>query len=519
VTDTQQITEQTPTEVANNGSNGKNGFSKPAFLKPRVMGVLAVVAVIVMVVGARYWSFAKSHVSTDNAYVTADVVQISPQVSGTVRSVLVKENQQVAKGDLLIVLDDSNYRVMVAQRQADLQAAVAQAKGAGVQVGLTTATGNAQIQQAAGGVAQAQSGIGGAMADEIRTEAGIKGAIAGVHGAEANISTAEASLQAAIANKRRSENAIGAAQAQLQASKAGVKAAQAQYDRAAKDFKRYTELASEGAVTQAALDAATSTADSAEAQLENMQAIVIQKESDLSAAKDQLGASDAAIAQAKAQLSASREQAEAAKENVSQAQAMRSVAQQNVHAAQARSQQAQGLLSQARTAPRQVAVTKTAQAQALAKIQQARAALDAAQLQLSYTRVYAPSEGRISKKSVLVGALVQPGAPLMALVEGNLPSVVANFKETQLRGITPGHTAEFHVDALPGMVFHGHVDSISAATGATFALLPPDNATGNFTKVVQRIPVKIRLDAKHALAGRLRPGMSVVATILTDAAP
>ncbi len=494
--DTQQINEQAPAEPSNSGANGKNGFSRPAWLKPHVMGVMAVVAVIALVLGGRYWAYAHSHVSTDNAYITADVVQIAPQVSGTVKDVLVKENQPVRKGDLLVVLDGSNYKVAVAQRQADLQSAIAQAKGAGVSVVLTMATGSA-------------------MADEARAEAGIKSALAGAHSAEANIGTAQAALQAAIANKRRSENAVGAAQAQLQAAKAGVKAAQAQYDRAAKDSKRYIELADKGAVSQQALDAATSAADSAEAQLENAQAIVTQKEADLSAAKEQIEASDAAIAQAKAQLSATREQAQAAKENVSQAQAVRKVAQQNVLAAQARSQQAQGMLSQAKTAPRQVAVSKSAQAQALAKIQQARAALDAAQLQLNYTRIYAPADGRISKKSVEVGALVQPGTPLMAIVEDNTPWVVANLKETQLSGVAQGRTAEIKVDALPGKAFHGHVDSVSAATGATFALLPPDNATGNFTKVVQRVPVKIELDAGQPDLDRLRAGMSVRASIAT----
>lgn len=513
--DVQRHADEVQTEPSDNGANGRNGASKPALMKPKVIGPLAVVAVIALVMGARYWSYASTHVSTDNAYITADVVQISPQVTGTVQQVLVSENQPVKKGDLLVVLDDSTYRAAVAQRQADLQAAIAQAKGAGVSVALTAESGSAQIQQATGGVEQAESGIGSAMADETRAEAGIKSALAASHSAEANIGTAEAALKAAIANRKRSESAIGAAQAQLQAAKAGVKAAQAQYDRAAKDSKRYVELADKGAVSQQALDAATSAADSAEAQLENAQALVVQKESDLSAAREQLEASDAAIAQAKAQLSAASEQAEAAKENVSQARAVRNVAQQTVRAAQARSRQAQGMLSQARTAPRQVAVSKSSQAQALARVQQARAALDAARLQLSYTHIYAPADGRISKKSVLVGALVQPGTPLMALVESKLPSVVANFKETQLRGIAPGRSAEFTVDALPGKSFHGHVDSISAATGATFALLPADNATGNFTKVVQRVPVKIVLDSSQPNLDSLRAGMSVCVSIST----
>lgn len=514
MTDT-KTTEQAPVETGKNGSNGKNGSSRPAVLKPKLLGGVAVLVIVLLAVGVRYWMFASRHVSTDNAYLTADVVQISPQVSGTVKDVLAKENQEVKKGELLVVLDDATYKAAAAQRRADLSAAIAQAKGAGVNVTLTAESGSAQVQQASGLVEQAQSGISGATADFGRSEAGIKGAIASAHSAEANTGTAEAALNSAIANRKRSENSVGAAQAQVDAAKAGVKAAQAIYDRAAKDAKRYEELASKGAISQQALDAVTSAADASQAQLENAQAVVIQKQADLSGARDQIDASEAAIAQAKAQLAASRELAQAAREGVAQAQAVRNVAQQSIRAAQAKNQQAMGQLSQARTAPRQVAMSKSNQAQALARIEQARAALDMALLQLSYTRIYAPSDGRVSKKSIEVGNLVQPGAPLMALVLDNEPWVVANFKETQLRGIRQPNTAEIHVDAVPGRVFKGHVDSISAATGATFALLPPDNATGNFTKVVQRVPVKIVLDPGQADADRLRAGMSVVAIIAT----
>src|SRR6266581_3294620 len=150
-----------------------------------------------------------------------------------------------------------------------------------------------------------------------------------------------------------------------------------------------------------------------------------------------------------------------------------------------------------------------------ARVAAARAARDQAALNLSYTRITAPSEGVVSKKSVEIGQLVQPGQPLMSEVPLSDVWVTANLKETQTANVTPGDLADFTVDAYPGRHLKGHVQSLSPATGAKFSLLPPDNATGNFTKVVQRIPVRIHLDGAPDPAHPLRPGMSVVATIKT----
>ena len=143
------------------------------------------------------------------------------------------------------------------------------------------------------------------------------------------------------------------------------------------------------------------------------------------------------------------------------------------------------------------------------RVAAARAARDEAALQLGYARITAPEEGVVSKKSVEVGQLVQPGQALMAVVPLDSVWVVANLKETQLEHLRPGQPAEVRADAYPGRVFHGHVESLSPATGAKFSLLPPDNATGNFVKVVQRVPVRIALDGPNDAAQPLRPGMSV----------
>jgi membrane fusion protein (multidrug efflux system) len=149
-----------------------------------------------------------------------------------------------------------------------------------------------------------------------------------------------------------------------------------------------------------------------------------------------------------------------------------------------------------------------------ARVGAARAARDQAALNLSYTRLTAPFFGVVSKKTVELGQLVQPGQPLMSVVPLDDVWITANLKETEIENVKPGEPVDFTVDAYPGLHFHGHVQSLSPATGARFSLLPPDNATGNFTKVVQRVPVRVRPD-KVDPAHPLRPGMSVVVTITT----
>lgn len=524
-----------PTAPATNGNRMAVGADAPEATerqrkaKPAFLLVLAIVVLAAGVFGVRYFRFASAHTGTDDAYITSDVVQIAPQVSGTVLDVKVAENQVVAKGQLLAILDDSTYKANVAQAQANLDAAVASAKGAGVNVGLIQETSGGQVEQARGQVAQADSGIASAEQDVARANAAISTAKAQARGAESNIGMLRSAVSGAIATQARAAAAVKAAQAQvtgaqagIRSAQAGVDSAQAAYDRAASDAKRYSSLADQGAMSRQIADQAATTARSADAaltsarqQLEVANATESARESDLVAARAQYSAAQAGVEQARSQVASATDQASAARAGVAQTQAQRNAAARGVDAAEARKQQALGQLTSASTTPRQVAVSQTAHAQAIAKIEQARAALDQTKLQLSYTRIYAPVSGRVSKKTVEVGALVQPGTPLMAIVPQNKIWVVANLKETQLDGVQPGRAADIDVDSVPGRVFHGKVDSISAATGATFALLPPDNATGNFTKVVQRIPVKILLDPGQADTDRLAAGMSVNVTIET----
>jgi membrane fusion protein (multidrug efflux system) len=165
-------------------------------------------------------------------------------------------------------------------------------------------------------------------------------------------------------------------------------------------------------------------------------------------------------------------------------------------------------------APKRTDVSKANRESAMAKVQQAAAAVQAAKIALKRTEIRAPVAGTVSRKTAQIGQQLSAGQPLMVLIPSEAPWVVANFKETQLGQIRPGQSVEIEVDALPGETYRGHVDSISSGTGSTFALLPPDNASGNFTKVVQRVPVKIVLDRQPHL-DRLRAGLSTVVAIST----
>jgi len=189
------------------------------------------------------------------------------------------------------------------------------------------------------------------------------------------------------------------------------------------------------------------------------------------------------------------------------------ISRQDLDAAEATSRSADAHLEAARN---QVQAASAGVTSAQARVGSARAARDQAALQLSYTRLVAPSSGVVSRKDVEVGQLVQVAQPLMSVVPLDDVWVVANLKETDVRGVAPGDRVQIHVDSYPGRTFAGTVESLSPASGARFSLLPPDNATGNFTKVVQRIPVRVRIDASEDPRHVLRPGMSVNVVIVTS---
>jgi membrane fusion protein (multidrug efflux system) len=220
---------------------------------------------------------------------------------------------------------------------------------------------------------------------------------------------------------------------------------------------------------------------------------------------------DTLVATAEAQKAA----ADSARSQVSEAEAGIRVAESKLTQARAGTEQAHAELQNAQTGPQQVNVIKARAAAAEAHVQQARANLAQAELNLEYTVVKAPARGIVSRKGLNPGQVVQAGQPLVPLVQIDDVWVTANFKETQLKDVRPGQRATVTVDALGGKEFKGKVDSIAGATGARFSLLPPENATGNFVKIVQRVPVKVVFEPGQDPEHLLRAGMSVTPTVYT----
>jgi membrane fusion protein (multidrug efflux system) len=282
---------------------------------------------------------------------------------------------------------------------------------------------------------------------------------------------------------------------------AQLAAAQGEYEKAKYTYER--DSTAELAYAQANVDAGQASSDRAQADLERMKPLLAKAE----ISQQQYDAYLAAARVAASEL-------QGAKEKLAAAQKSADLARAAMEAAQARVAQARAGVNQAQANFKQVRMRQADAASAIAAVAQARANLEAAELQLSYTTITAPVEGVVTKKSVEVGQIVQPGQGLLVLIPLQDIWVTANFKETQLAKVRPGQKAEVHVD-MYGKTFSGHVDSVAGATGARLSLLPPENATGNYVKVVQRIPVKIILDAIPSEKAILRPGMNVEATIIT----
>jgi len=425
---------------------------RPLYRRPAFLIAAVIIILIAVVVGVRYWLYARSHETTDDAFIDAHITPVSPKVSGYIVKVNVVANQRVKKGDLLVEIDPRDYQSKVDQAKAALSAGEARLREARTGVDLTRANTQANVQQASGTVQQARSGV-------------------------------EASRAQASAERTRvtqAAAAVNSAQANLQQTRAQVDAAQAELVRAQADVARYQELYSKDEVSKQRLDQAIATARTAEAQTE--------------VARQKVAAAESQVREAEA---AQR----SAADNARRAEAQ-------IGAAQGQVREAQGRAAAANTAPQQIAASEAQAQTANASLEQLQAAVAQAELELSYTKLYAPDDGRVTNKSVEEGALVQSGQPLMAIVPGDV-WVTANFKENQIGNLRPGQPVDIGVDAYPDKVFKGHIDSIQAGTGAKFSLLPPENATGNYVKVVQRVPVKIVFDEPPDPSHLLAPGMSV----------
>jgi membrane fusion protein (multidrug efflux system) len=277
------------------------------------------------------------------------------------------------------------------------------------------------------------------------------------------------------------------------------------------DERRSRLLARRATVQVAEADVAARQADLERARLDRGRAQALHERTLI--ARQEFDYADIALKTATAALEASRQRLDAARAEVAQAEA--ELASQEVAVAQAGRQreEAEATLRDARSRRGEVTVRSAEAASAEAQRAEAAAALREAELNLEYTTVTAPIAGRVTRRTVEVGQVVQPGQPLLAVVDVGTVWVVANFKETQLTHVRPGQRATIAVDTHPGLVLRARVDSIQSGTGSRFTLLPPENASGNFVKVVQRIPVKLVLEPGQNGHALLVPGMSVVPVI------
>jgi membrane fusion protein, multidrug efflux system len=346
-------------EAAAEQLSSANEATKKMNGKHKALAVLLLIIITGLFFAARLYINAKIFISTDDAFVDAHVFQVSSRVPGTVKAVLVEDNQRVRKGDILVELDPAIY---------------------------------------------------------------------------------ETSLKDAESSVLLSRNEVGADYATLGSAEANLTTAKSKLELAESDLDRSSKLFERGIISRQDLDKVTTDRKVA-----------------ASAVKD----AEDAVTKARSTI---------------------------------------GL-----KAPGGVE----------AKIAQKKAMLDDAKLRLSYTRLYAPEDGFVTRKSVEVFNNIQAGQPLMAVAMIEDPWVVANFKESQLAHMKSGQPVDIEVDAYGGKIFKGKVDSIMAGTGAAFSLLPPENATGNYVKVVQRVPVKILVDRSSDPDRLLRVGMSVVPTIET----
>ncbi len=353
--------------------------------------------------------------TTDDAFVEGHVASVQARVSGLVKRVAVKDNQAVKPGDILLELDDADYKVKLASAKADLHAAEAQLLVSEKQLGVVGKSVDSNLMVAKGGLAQA-----GAQDTSTR--------------------------------------------AMVDQARADVSAAESRKTLATGDLSRADKLFAQQAISKAEHDERKNSFDQAEA----------------------------ALAQARARLAS---------------------AQANIGGSQGNYESARGRLVAAESGPAQLESAKAQVELSRARVDQAKAAVDQAELNLSYTQVKAEVAGVVSRRSVETGQLVSPDRPLLAIVALDDTWIVANYKEDQVREMHTGQTVKIKVDTYSGRELTGHVDSLSAGTGSRFSLLPPDNASGNFTKVVQRVPVLIRVDDKGDAI--LRPGLSAVVTVVT----
>jgi membrane fusion protein (multidrug efflux system) len=398
-------------EVRDRDQDHRGFFRRHPAAKP----IVFLVAIVAVVLVSWFWWESRHWEDTDDAEVDGYIYPISARVSGHVIKVNYNDGDLVKRGDVLVVVDPTDYQVALEHARADYADLQAQAEAARYGVPVSSVGSFAQIRSASADMAAAQAGV-------------------------------------------------TAAQKQADAAQADVVQAQADAYKLNRDVERYRQLLGKREISQQQFDAAIAAAEAANATVQSRQAAVL-------------------------------------------------AAQAQIKNAQSRIEQAQAEIRNAQVTPKTVAAIQAKAQSADAQALRSKAALDQAQLNLSYTTIVAPVDGIVGKRSVQVGSNVAVGQDLMAVVPLNDVWVTANFKETQLTHMRPGQYAKIKVDTYGGKTWDARVTDLGGATGAKFSLLPPENATGNYVKVVQRIPVRIDFDGHgnpdFNKDGKLRPGMSV----------
>ena len=425
--------------------------------RPWVMALLGAAAVAGIGAGIAYYLYSLSYESTDDAFVDGHVVPVSARLSGHVAKVCVTDNQWVKQGALIAELDPHDFETRLAAAEAALAVARAGQKSRSIGVDVT----------------------------EITSTAGVGEALAGVEGAKAAVETARAAVATARSQQAQAQAQLIATEAAVEQARADVLAAEARRQRAGTHLRRIESLVPERAASQDSLDEALA-ADRVAA-------------ADVAAMRQKVKAQQAAVKQVQAAVAAADSGVRQAESGVAARLAAQGIA--------------EAQFAGSKSAPKQVAQGRSQTTAAEAEVAHAEAEVTQARLNLGYTRIYAPISGHVTRKSVEMGAYVQTGQPLLALVDPEV-WVIANFKETQLARMRPGQPVSVAIDTCPGVKLAAHVDSVQRGSGARFSLLPPENATGNYVKVVQRVPVKVVFDDPQQVQQyALGPGMSVLPTV------
>lgn len=420
-------------------------------------GILLVLVLLGCGLGYHFWQKSKQSVSTDDAYIEGDVITVSAEVPGRIVDVRVKDNQKVKKGELLVRIESSDYDSKLSQAERNLRSAEQKALAARADYELTRVQAESSVSEEVSGVSVAQ---------------------ASVDTASSNVNQARQRYQQALAAKRTTLANLGKTRTE-------VDVAQAEWKRVQNDALRYRALYAKDEISRQQLEAIETQNRQAQARLEAAQRQV-------QASFSQVGEANASIGQASEAISTSQAQVEEARSRVGQANSR---------------------LVSAQAAPNKIAVAMAQVKVAQADVDRARVDVSLAKKEVERSSVRAQRDGIITKRAAQVGAYVQKGSPLMAMVDPDV-WVLANYKETQMEHVRPGMKVEIEVDTYPKKIFHAHVDSIQPGTGSRFSLLPPENASGSFVKVVQRIPVKLVLDDEPSKETPLIPGMSVVSRVL-----